>query len=188
MIYSNKLPFQSGPGVVGRTENGHGKASILTPDEINNFLQDYIIISSNYTLLDSDPNIIYCDTTTSEFALKLPVNPVDKDKFFIKNIGTNNFDLILNGNSYNIERSSDNLTLAQDEAIIIQYTSSLDYLIKIEDRPISSGLRTPRWWLKENYTQIAADYEVHNLAGGSSEIKMDAGSTYLIEKGAIVII
>lgn len=46
---------------------------------------------------------------------------------------------------------------------------------------------SPRSRLPADYTQLATEYEVHNLTG-AGEILMDAGSTYLLDEGSTVII
>lgn len=148
--------------------------------------ETYLIKTAEYTFQEGDPPTIFGDTSAGPFPIHLPADPPDGSKFTVKNVGTNNYELDVDGNGNNIERSASNISLAQGESADFRFTS-LGYFIDMADRSVS-GLHTPRWWLLENYIQRAAEYEVHNLAGGSSEIKMDAGSTYVVEQGAIVII
>ena len=45
---------------------------------------------------------------------------------------------------------------------------------------------SPKWYLVEDSTQLATAYEAQNL--GTGILTMEAGSTYILDEGSVVII
>ncbi|RLB91226.1 MAG: hypothetical protein DRH10_02370 [Deltaproteobacteria bacterium] len=46
---------------------------------------------------------------------------------------------------------------------------------------------SPRWYIPADYNQLATHHEVHNLVG-AIEVIIEAGGTYEMDEGSIVVI
>lgn len=87
-------------------------------------LSDYIIKSANYTVLNSDPRTIYCDTNSASFTLTLTAAPIDGIIREPKNTGGNGNDLIIARNGQTIDGLNEDYILIDKHSIVLQFTTN----------------------------------------------------------------
>ncbi|MCK4635826.1 MAG: hypothetical protein KAT32_03090, partial [Candidatus Moranbacteria bacterium] len=83
----------------------------------------YIIKDTDYTITNSDTEIIDGDTDGGIITLTLPATPIDGIIFTIKNTGTSANNLTIDRNGNNIDGAATDLTVTDNDSVRIQYTS-----------------------------------------------------------------
>lgn len=86
-------------------------------------VKSYTIKTANYTITNSDTEIMHGDTDGGAFTLTLPASPTDGIIFQIKNTGTSGNNLTVDRNGKTIDGQTDDITLIDNEAVELIYTT-----------------------------------------------------------------
>jgi len=113
--------FPTADGTANQVLKTDGAGTLSWENEVS--IQGYLIKVANYTVLNSDINIIYGDTDGGIFTITLPATPTDGIIFTIKNTGTSGNALTIDRNGNTIESAASDLVLNDNGAAKLQYTS-----------------------------------------------------------------
>lgn len=125
MYYYDKNSSATRDGITVLNTGGAGRLLIMPTGSI----ERHLVKTSNYTVLNSDPSTIYCDTTSGAFTLTLPATPLEGAIFSIINIGTGEDILTVSRNGKTINRLAEDMEFEKPWAFKLQYTTAYGWLI-----------------------------------------------------------